>query len=1136
MNLSEVISVNTNYIRSINIERDSKLEQEFNYILTARSLKTLSDISSRFTNTNQQRAWSIIGPYGSGKSAFALFLTDLLSNPSSKNYRQAQKNLQQVEPSLQKKFNWEVKDSNGYLKVLIAGTSEKLSLRYLQGLIIAITDFCKVSNQKPPSVLGDIRQQLTSKKTSTTALLKITEKCQQQLAQLNCPGIVIVFDEFGKFLEYEANSLDSSDVFLLQVLAEQTYSKHNCKLLLLILMHQTVDQYARGVSEQLKNEWAKIQGRFEEVAFLESSEQVLQIVKKVIQQQPQIAGNPQLHKDLPTIVKILQNEGVITHNLAEPSAPLALYKRLYPLHPLTALILPTLCQLISQNERTLFSYLGSNEDSGFKYTINKLNAGDFISPDHIFDYFLTNQITTGGNFLTQRRWVEAVSAVERFHDLTEIEQALLKTIGIINLLGNRNNLKASNAILATIFGKATTQKAIKTLLAKSAIIYRKLNAEYRVWQGSDFDLELAIEKSQNQIDSFSLAEQLSLNQTLAPIVARKYSIENGTLCYFYIKFVDASNYKLAEKISQQQIFIYISSGQDDKKLYTKTAKKYLSNIGITALYQDLGQSLKSLVKQRMALQTIELNSKQLEFDPIAKKEFSSRLTAIEQAENRQVMQLINKPQLSKWIYKNKSEKINSRRDLQQFLSKTLNGIYDKSPILLNELINRNKPSAQAIAARNKLLNAMFYNASKPNLGFNIDKYPPERTMYNSIFKVNGIHRQIASKWTIVKPSKSNSLYPVWQFIEDFFTSNIDQAREFTTINKELLAAPYGIKAGLLPILWLAVYIVNKDKLALFEERNYIPDFNTEKLERFVKRPDLFSIQYFSLSINNNIIKEYGNLFKSTQKANTALDVIKPIARFMGELPEYTLKTKQGLSDNAIAVRNAFHLAKSPQQLLLEKLPMALGYKNLEQEQKITDFIRDLHTALSELNNAYNQLKNDLRYELAKFFEIDTKLDLQDLQKTVQNICLAIIDFSNDNNGMKGLLDRINRAETNANIWFENILLFLGSKPSTSWSDDDKRSAINKLRLLQSDFLDLKKLSLIQQTHNKTNGKDSTFYLLKSQKSGGNKFEKIVSIDYKEIIDIENLTNQLKKAVDGSEKAVQLKALAKFVDDFFISES
>ena len=62
--------------------------------------------------------------------------------------------------------------------------------------------------------------------------------------------------------------------------------------------------------------------------------------------------------------------------------------------------------------------------------------------------------------------------------------------------------------------------------------YRKFSGEYRVWQGSDFDLDAAVEEELSKIGRFELAEQLNSRHALLPIVARKYTIKTGGLRYF----------------------------------------------------------------------------------------------------------------------------------------------------------------------------------------------------------------------------------------------------------------------------------------------------------------------------------------------------------------------------------------------------------------------------------------------------------------------------------------------------------------------------------------------------------------------------------------------------------------------------
>ena len=102
-------------------------------------------------------------------------------------------------------------------------------------------------------------------------------------------------------------------------------------------------------------------------------------------------------------------------------------------------------------------------------------------------------------FLTQRRWAESVSVIERINDISADELALLKTVGLINLLGSRGNIRASEATLSSVFNEKTT-KSLNALKKHSAIVHRKFNNEYRVWQGSDFDLEGALQDQLNQLE------------------------------------------------------------------------------------------------------------------------------------------------------------------------------------------------------------------------------------------------------------------------------------------------------------------------------------------------------------------------------------------------------------------------------------------------------------------------------------------------------------------------------------------------------------------------------------------------------------------------------------------------------------
>ena len=76
-------------------------------------------------------------------------------------------------------------------------------------------------------------------------------------------ALVIVIDEFGKFLEYAAEHNPEQELYFIQQLAE--YVNDSSKnILLLTTLHQGFDSYARGLDMTQRQEWEKVKGRLKE--------------------------------------------------------------------------------------------------------------------------------------------------------------------------------------------------------------------------------------------------------------------------------------------------------------------------------------------------------------------------------------------------------------------------------------------------------------------------------------------------------------------------------------------------------------------------------------------------------------------------------------------------------------------------------------------------------------------------------------------------------------------------------------------------------------------------------------------------------------------------------------------------------
>ncbi|HEX9826437.1 MAG TPA: hypothetical protein VGA80_07535, partial [Flavobacteriaceae bacterium] len=1022
------VTVNTYYTRSINLERDTdSVDIVSSYIPTSRAIRTLERISETFTRATGPRAWSLIGPYGSGKSSFSVFLSQLLTGNTEAAIT-ARRILRKDNRALAAKYSNEVNESAGYLKILITGSPEPLAKRLVQSLYESALKFWE-SRRGPNNIIVDELAKATKKRLlTTTEVMYLVKRLQTELTRSkgeSCKGIIIIIDELGKFLEYEARHHGKNDIYLLQALAEHALKGHSVNFLLFVMLHQSFDQYTKGLGENLKNEWTKIQGRFEDIPFVEAAEQVLRIVGAAFTHKLSSPEDKKLHNYIKGVVKVFRSENAMPGALTEAEA-VNLFKSCYPLHPVTALLLPMLCQKVAQNERTLFSYLGSHEEHGLQSLLTELKViGDWVYPHHIYDYFIANQPSILGDHITHRRWAEVITALERLGDATEKEEHLLKSIGVLNIIGSKGGFKASGKILELCVDKKKEAKdALVMLKRKSIITHRRFNNEYRVWQGSDFDLDDALQAELDKIGRFNLADELNNRQYMLPVVARKYTIKYGALRYFEPYFIDVDHLDMLECNSENpRLLFYLVQAQDD--IDTLYSSPILNNLSLDLVAICLSSNqIREITAEVKGLENVEAHYQELNSDPVARHEFQDRLSAASLRQEQLLQQLIENPAHNEWIWLGEKQTVHTRRDLQHIMSEILTDTYSKAPVFHNELINRNIPSSQAAAGRKRLLSAMLSHPNEPELG--IDKYPPEKAMYLAILKENGLHKKLKNnQWEFAAPDKTSTVYPVWKRIKDFLDTTEKTAKSFIELSNELRSPPYGVKDGVLPILYTTVLLVYQHELAVYENRRYIPHLNDEILERFVKRPDEFAVQLFRIQgLRASIFDQYSHALFDERKATvnrTVLDFAKQLAKFIYSLEEYTQKTRSSdLSVEAKLVRDAFSLAKSPDHLLFNDLPLALGYdiEKLENggEAVLEGFSTKLMDCMRELKHCFGELLTKQKELLAQAFHVDNKLSLKELHQRFAGRYKGLEQHTVDVDGLKVFLKKLTKSDCETEEW------------------------------------------------------------------------------------------------------------------------
>ena len=258
------LSVRRQLTRSVNIERDREsLQFADYYVPTSRALRTVEQLTGVIRDGSRDRAWSLVGPYGSGKSSFALFLSHLLNHDEQLRQPSAQL-LHRAAPDLAASFE---SQRLRFLVVSVVGSPEALGLKLLRALLLEAESFFNARRGRNPRVLLEIEELIDSKTVSHSEVMLLLRQLNQDLQKAGLNGMLIIVDELGKFLEYEVRHYGANDIFLLQSIAEECGKQSEFNLLCTVLLHQSMERYAKGLSDTLRNEWGKVQGRFEEVPF-----------------------------------------------------------------------------------------------------------------------------------------------------------------------------------------------------------------------------------------------------------------------------------------------------------------------------------------------------------------------------------------------------------------------------------------------------------------------------------------------------------------------------------------------------------------------------------------------------------------------------------------------------------------------------------------------------------------------------------------------------------------------------------------------------------------------------------------------------------------------------------------------------
>ena len=1035
MALAERVRIARRFLRSVQIDADLGNASSLEGFVCPESSADVLLTMARHVAETRQGAFTWTGPYGSGKSSLAVALGALLNG----NARLREQASRVVDPNVSQSI-WSAlpTGTDGWHVLPVVGRREDP--------VRAIGEAMRTA--------GLVRRRPRGGWTEGNLVGALRAAASKEPGTHG--GVVLFLDEMGKFLEAAAR--DGSDIYVFQQLAEAA-SRSEGRFLVIGVLHQAFEEYGQRLSREARDEWAKIQGRFIDLAVNTAGDEQIGLMARAIESD----HRPATPGALASSVASLARRGSAGDSVRFAST----LEGCWPLHPVVACLLgPVSRRRFGQNQRSIFGFLNSAEPHGLQDFLGQAGEGDLYGPDRLWDYLRANLEPSILASPDGHRWALATEAIERCErvggDALHIE--LLKTIAVIDLFSERSGLVASTELLCACCPGTSTaeiEHALCELDAWSFTIFKKFLDARAIFAGSDFDIDAAVRAQLEEIGELDFGELRSL-AGLQPVLAKRHYHETGALRWFDVDIIPVSG--LGESLRRSgpasgamgRFLLAIPADGESEHRAEELCRDAASRDETGEVLVGLSQRSRSvlpLARELFSLEAVRNDHPELAGDAVARREVSARLSAMQALLETELHKALDS---ARWFSMRQSARRLRQRDLNSLASDMADSRFGQSPRIHNELLNRDKPSSNAIAAQNSLLHRMVRHAGDERLG--IEGFPAEGGLFASLLEATRLYAHDGERWRFACPEPGPTdpcrLAPMWEQARVRLQRHANRTTPVSEVFEEWRQPPFGVKDGLMPVLAVAFVLSQRNRIAAYREGVFRPRFDDVDADYLVKDPSCIQLRWMDLSeVAWKLLSGMAEVIRQLDTEDERVDldplaVARGLVAIYDRLPSWTARTMR-LSSNAVRIRELFKRAHDPNEFLFDDIPASLGRRvSLDRDADLLEVIESVRQGLAELIDAYPSMLRRLRdLMLAELQLPDASPEsLAELRDRAANILSLAGDFRLDS--FAGRLCEFDAGDEG----IEAIASLAANKPPRNWVDPDFDRAAIELAAMSQRFL------------------------------------------------------------------------------------
>jgi hypothetical protein len=464
-----------------------------------------------------------------------------------------------------------------------------------------------------------------------------------------------------------------------------------------------------------------------------------------------------------------------------------------------------------------------------------------------------------------------------------------------------------------------------------------------------------------------------------------------------------------------------------------------------------GAPLRSLSRELLALESLRANHPELAGDAVARKELQARTSAAAAKLENEFLRAVEH---ADWYVAGQARKLHGGGAIAALASDLCDTTFKACPRIMSELVNRSLVSSNAQAAVNALVEAMV---TKPNqFAFGVEGYGPERGLYETVYRVTGLHVESGGQWAFSPPSKgevSQQFVSLWK-AADRLLADPTKLTPLTDLMSLWARPPFGLNSGVLGLIALAYIFSNRAHVAVYLERLYQPDLQTVLAHEVLRDPSVVALRrVVGTKEQSSVLAGVADVIRESIGVNVPpepLAVGRALVKFVFDLPPWVRRTS-AISPSTAKLRSILVSASDPHKLALVDLPSLAASGGHGSVEKF------LAASLSEMSSAYERMLDDVR---DRFFRA---LGARDTSPERLHERAAVVQGLTGDLRVEALAVQLSQYDGTSKA-FSSVLSLAISKRAEDWTDLDVSNAVLTLADLALSFRRAEVLAAVQGRH------------------------------------------------------------------------